>query len=172
MEPSQSFQPANPIQDEDPALPPFDASLENNTTTPHLVFPQTQRSTGSTPSHPPMNLFPQSHKSFFLKERPYTLTEVPNTHNCYSIFFTSSTSTTQPTPITLCSHQPLFLTPTSLDATRTPQSILTPPLTSNFACINSTASSSFVRSIGNPPTPSNLSISSLNTFFQYSIPAC
>ena len=88
MKPPQSFHPATPIQNEDPSFPPFDALLENNQTPPHLIVPQTQRSTCSNPSPPPVNPSPPSKISIDLQERPHTLTIATNTHNPQSIIFT------------------------------------------------------------------------------------
>ena len=120
MKPSEPFQPATPIQHDDPSFPPFDALLENNQTPPHLVVPQIQRSTWSTLSPPPVNPSPQSQLYIDLQERPDTVTIAPHIHNHQSIIFTDSSPTTQPTPKTIYPQTPIFSTPTSLDTTRTP----------------------------------------------------
>ena len=99
-----------------------------------------------------------------LQERPHTLTRRANTHSPHSNIFTSCTASTQPKPNTIYSQQPIFSNPTSLDSTRNPQLILAPPLSSQSACINSTASSSFTLPLGNPPILSNLSTFSLTSF--------
>ena len=51
-----------------------------------------------------------------------------------------------------------------MDAAKIRQSILAPPLTNPFACINSTATSAFILPLSNPPFPSNLPTSSLTSF--------
>ena len=94
---------------------------------------------------------------------PHTLTIEPNTHYPQSIVFSNYTATNQPIPKTFQSQLAIFPTLISLDATRTPQSILAHPLTSQSACNNSTASSSFTLLLSNPPIPSNLSTSSLTS---------
>ena len=147
MEPLQPFQVTTSIRDEDPKLPSFDAPLENNPTPPHHVVPQTQRSTRSTPTPPPVNPTPQSQLNIDLQERPHTLTTSPNPHNPQPIVYTNSTATTQPIPNTIYSHQPTFSTPTPLDATRTPQSIHALPVNGQSARFNSTATKIFQTSI-------------------------
>ena len=164
MEPSQWFQPAFPIPDEDPSPPPFDSLLKNNQTPPHFVVPKTQISTWSTPSPHSVNPYRQSQLNFDLQERPNILTIATNTHNPQSITFTNSTAATQAIPKTTYSHQPIFSTLNPLDATRTPQLTHAPPLTSQLACINSTASSSFILPLSNPPIHPNFSTSSLTCF--------
>ena len=99
-----------------------------------------------------------------LQELPYTLVIAGNPHNPQTLIFTDSSDTTPPMPITIYCQQPIFLTPISLDATKTPQSILAPPLTSQSACNNSTASLFFMLPLNNPPIPSNVSTSSLFSF--------
>ena len=111
-----------------------------------------------------MNPSLESQLSFDLQERPHTIQIATNTHNPQSVIFTNSTATTQPISNTIYSHQPVFSTLICLGATRVLQSILTPPLINQSACINSTASSSFILPLSNPPIPSNLSASSVTSF--------
>ena len=164
MKTSQSFQPATPIQDEHPSFPPFSAHLENIRTPPHLIVPQTQRPTLSTPYPPPVNPYSLSKMNIDFRERPRTLKIAPNTHNSQSNNFTNSTATTHPIPNTIYSHQPILSTLTFPDATRFFQSIVAPPLTIQSAGFNSPASSSFILPLSTPPIPSNLFTSSLTSF--------
>ena len=62
------------------------------------------------------------------------------------------------------SQQPNFSIPIFLDATRTPQSTLAPPLTSHSACIHSTALLPLTFPSSTPPVPSNLSTSYPTSF--------
>ena len=81
METSESYQHATPIRIEDPTLPLFDDFFSYKPTPPQLTVPQTQRSTWSNPSPPPVNPSTQSELKTELQERPHKLAVAPNTHN-------------------------------------------------------------------------------------------
>ena len=162
--PCESNQPAPPIPEEDLTLLLFDSLFSNNPAPPQITVPQTQKSTWSTTS-PPLRSPSLQSKSFFdLQEHSNTLEKVPNSHNPQTIVSTKSSDTNQQMKLTISSHGPVFLTAASLGATRTPQSILASPLTSQPACINSTSSLPSTLRLNNPPILPNLFSSALTSF--------